>query len=296
MRGTAMIDYGLYGMIALYFIVLFIWMILLVTGYRKNIQVLDEKYLPRSQYPFRELLGIGLLLLKNARYESNRHRKKISQLKGAYGEKWGAFYYQINMAERVSYGLTLAMLGLLAVPASGEYLLLAVSPVLAAAGYFLAAGRVIDVVSKREEEILKQFPNVVSNLALLINSGMDTFNAWDNVAHSSEGLIYTEMRRTIQDMRTQGSSEIQAYIHFGSRCAVPRVTKFVSMLVQNIRKGSEDLSDFLAYESTVCWEEKKNRAKIQGEKAGNKLMIPIFMIMIGILVLIIGPLASNIGL
>lgn len=290
-----MIDYGFYGIIAVYFAILLVWIVLLVAGYRKNVQVMDEKYLPRNQYPFRELLGIGLLLLKNARFESNRDLKKISQLKGAYGEKWGAFYYQVNMAERLSYALTLAMLGLLAAPAAGEYILLAVSPVLAAAGYMLAAARVLDVIDRREEEIMKQFPNVVSNLALLINSGMDTFNAWDNVAHNSEGLIYMEMRRTIQDMRTQGVSEIQAYINFGTRCAVPKVTKFVSMMVQNIRKGSEDLSDFLAYESTVCWEEKKNRAKIQGEKAGNKLMVPIFMIMTGILVLIIGPLAGSIG-
>lgn len=290
-----MIDYGFYGILLLYFVGLFFWLILLITGYRKNIQVMDERYLPRSQYPFRELIGIGLLLLGKATFESNRDLKKISQLRGAYGEKWGAFYYQVNMAERVSYAVTLAVIGLLAAPATGEYILLVLSPVLAAVGYVLAASRVLDVIDKREEEIMKQFPNVVSNLALLINSGMDTFNAWDNVAHNSEGLIYTEMRRTIQDMRTQGDSEIQAYINFSTRCAVPKVTKFVSMMVQNIRKGSEDLADFLAYESSVCWEEKKTRAKIQGEKAGNKLMIPIFMIMIGILVLIMGPMASNLG-
>ncbi len=290
-----MIDYGFYGIIAVYFLLLFFWVIVLAAGYRENSHVMNEKYLPRSRYPFRELLGIGLLLLKHARYGRIRDLKRIAQLKGVYGEKWGAFYYQVNMAERLSYGLTLAMLGLLAAPAAGEYLLLVVSPVLGAAGYFLAAGRVTDVIARREEALLKQFPNMVSNLALLINSGMDTFGAWDNVAHSSDGLIYTEMRRTIQDMRTQGSSEIEAYIHFGSRCAVPRITKFVSMMVQNIRKGNENLSEFLAYESAVCWEEKKSRAKIQGEKAGNRLMIPIFMIMIGILVLIIGPLAGSIG-
>ncbi len=290
-----MIDYGFYGIIAVYFVLLFFWLVFLLAGYRKNRQVMDERYLPRSQYPLREILGIGLLFLGKARFERNRDLKKIAQLKGAYGEKWGAFYYQVNMAERLSWAVTLAMLGLLAAPATGEYVLLAVVPVLAVAGYMLSASRVLDVIAKREEEIMKQFPNVVSNLALLINSGMDTFHAWDNVAHNSDGLIYMEMRRTIQDMRTQGYSEIQAYINFGNRCAVPKVTKFVSMMVQNIRKGSEDLADFLAHESSVCWEEKKNRAKIQGEKAGNKLLIPIFMIMVGILVLIIGPLAGSIG-
>lgn len=290
-----MIDYGFYVILAVYFVLVCVWVILAAAGYRQNLSVMDERYLPRGQYPFREVTGIGLLLLRNAKFEGNRDLKTIARLKGAYGEKWGAFYYRINRAERLSYGITLAVAGLLVAPATGEYLLLAVSPVLAAAGYILAAGRVQDVIDEREDAILKQFPNVVSNLALLINSGMDTFNAWDNVAHSSEGLLYEEMRKTVQETRTAGISEIQAYINFGARCAVPRVTKFISMMVQNIRKGSEDLTEFLAYESTLCWEEKKSRAKIQGEKAGNKLMIPIFMIMLGILVLIIGPLAGSIG-
>jgi len=290
-----MIDYGFYVILAVYFIVVFVWFLLAAAGYGMNRSVMNERYLPRSKYPVRELIGIGLLLLRNVEFERNQDLKTIARLKGAYGEKWGAFYYRINRAERLSYGITLAAVGLLAAPATGEYLLLIVSPVLAAAGYLLAAGRVKDVIDEREDAILKQFPNVVSNLAILINSGMDTFKAWDTVAHNSEGLLYEEMRRTVQEMRTAGISEIKAYLNFGSRCAVPRVTKFISMMVQNIRKGSEDLTEFLAYESTLCWEEKKSRAKIQGEKAGNKLMIPIFMIMLGILVLIIGPLASNIG-
>ena len=178
---------------------------------------------------------------------------------------------------------------------AGEYLFILASPALAALGYILAMGGINDLIQDREKELMKQFPNMVSNLALLIGSGMDTYNAWEIIGRDGEGLLYKEMRETIKDMETQGTSEIQAYVNFGKRCAVPRITKFISMMIQNIRKGSDDLITFLAYESSLCWEEKKSSAKIQGEKAGNKLMIPIFMIMIGILVLIGGPLISNIG-
>lgn len=291
-----MIDYGFYILIALYFLLLMVWSILLLAGYHANTSVMNDRYLPRSRYPFRELLGIGLLLQRNYKFENIRDLHRITQLQGVYGEKWGVFYYKINMAERLSYSITLALACLLVAPATGEYLLLAVCPVAAVLGYTFALSRITDLIEAREKELMKQFPNVVSNLALLINSGMDTFTAWENIAQNAEGLIYEEMRKTIQDMRTQGSSEIQAYIHFGDRCSVPRIKKFISMMIQNIRKGNDDLIDFLTYESSFCWEEKKSNAKIQGEKASNKLMIPIFMIMIGVLILVMGPMASNLGL
>jgi tight adherence protein C len=217
-------------------------------------------------------------------------------MKGIYGEKWGVFYYRVNVAERIAYAFSLAVIGLLVAPLTGEIILVVLSPVLAVLGFILASGRVLDAVKQRETQILKQFPNVVSNLALLINSGMDTFSAWKMISENSEGILYEEMQNTITDMTTQGTPEIQAYVLFGKRCAIPRISKFIAMMVQNISKGSEDLIEFLIYESSICWTEKKNNAKIQGEKAGSKLMIPIFLIMVGILILILGPMASNLNL
>lgn len=293
-----MIDYGYYVILLIYFILLIVWSLLLIAGNIRHRAILTEKYLPRERYLFREVIAVGLVLaeLLHFTFDSKADLRRTSQLRGVYGEKGGTFYYRINVAERLAYASLAGVVGLLVPVIAGEYLFLLACPALAALGYILAMGRVNDLIQNREKEMMKQFPNMVSNLALLINSGMDTYNAWEIISRDGEGLLYEEMRETIKDMKTQGTSEIQAYVNFGSRCAVPRITKFISMMVQNIRKGSDDLISFLTYESSMCWEEKKSNAKIQGEKAGNKLMIPIFMIMIGILVLIGGPLISNIGL
>ncbi|MDL2301685.1 type II secretion system F family protein [Lachnospiraceae bacterium OttesenSCG-928-D06] len=292
-----MVKVSSYVIIVIYFIMFVFWVVLFLVGNKKNESIMIDKYLPRNKYPLRELIGVGLVILDCIHYsfESNNDMKRITQMKGVYGERWGVFYYKINVAERVAYGVTLMMVGLLIAPITGELLFILASPVLGVLGFILAMGRVTDVVKMREEEILKQFPNAVSNLALLINSGMDTFSAWETVALNNEGILFEEMQNTITDMKTQGTSEMQAYINFSSRCAIPRISKFISMMVQNIKKGSDDLIDFLIYESSVCWAEKKSSAKIQGEKAGNKLMIPIFMIMLGILILILGPLASSLS-
>lgn len=292
-----MIDYGYYVILAVYFVLLAIWSALLIFGNARHSAVLTEKYLPRQKYPLRELIAVGLVLAEVFRFQFNSKAdlKKTAQLRGVYGEKGGVFYYRVNVAERLAFAALGGLLGLLVPVIAGEYLFILASPALAALGYILAMGGINDLIQDREKELMKQFPNMVSNLALLIGSGMDTYNAWEIIGRDGEGLLYKEMRETIKDMETQGTSEIQAYVNFGKRCAVPRITKFISMMIQNIRKGSDDLITFLAYESSLCWEEKKSSAKIQGEKAGNKLMIPIFMIMIGILVLIGGPLISNIG-
>lgn len=294
---SGMVNWSLYIVLAVYFVLYTVWLLLLIIGNKKNNVIMTEKYLPRSRYPLRELIGVGLCLLNMVHYsfENTKDLKKMAKMKGTYGDRWGVFYYKINMAERMGYMLTLILLGLIVAPISGEMTLLVVSPGLGVLGYILAAGRVSDVINIREDAMMREFPNVVSNLALLINSGMDTFSAWENIAQNGEGIIYEEMRKTIADMKTQGTSEMQAYINFGTRCAIPRITKFISMMVQNIKKGSDDLISFLMYESSSCWSEKKNRAKIQGEKAGSKLMIPIFMIMVGILILIMGPMAANLG-
>ncbi len=293
-----MIDYGYYVILAVYFVLLAIWSALLIFGNARHSAVLTEKYLPRQKYPLRELIAVGLVLAEVFRFQFNSKAdlKRTAQLRGVYGEKGGVFYYRVNVAERLAFAALGGLLGLLVPVIAGEYLFILASPALAALGYILAMGGINDLIQDREKELMKQFPNMVSNLALLIGSGMDTYNAWEIIGRDGEGLLYKEMRETIKDMETQGTSEIQAYVNFGKRCAVPRITKFISMMIQTIRKGgSDDLITFLAYESSLCWEEKKSSAKIQGEKAGNKLMIPIFMIMIGILVLIGGPLISNIG-
>ena len=42
-----------------------------------------------------------------------------------------------------------------------------------------------------------------------------------------------------------------------------------------------------------AWEQKKQLVKRQGEKAANRLMIPVFMIFGGILVMVIVPIFAN---
>ena len=52
----------------------------------------------------------------------------------------------------------------------------------------------------------------------------------------------------------------------------------------------------LQEQSKECWELKQQLAKRQGEKASSKLMIPMAIMFIGILVMVVIPIFSNMGM
>ena len=210
-----------------------------------------------------------------------------------WGERYGEYYYRVNMAEKATYVLTFLMLTpLLGVIGEPLYMLFGVGA--AVIGYLYADRKISQVVSKREDEINRDFADMVSKMALLINAGMITREAWAEIAETGEGALYGEMRRAMVDMRN-GEPEIDCYIAFGNRCDIPMVKKFTSMLVQNISKGNRELVEFLKAESAVCWEEKKHYVRRQGEKVSSQLLIPLLMIMAGIFIMILIPMVSGLG-
>ena len=164
----------------------------------------------------------------------------------------------------------------------------------AAAAYYYYGTTVHDKIEKRTEEMLSEFSDVVSKLALLVNSGMILREAWERTAYSKEGIIYDEMRRSVITMQN-GDAETDALFAFGQRCVAPEIRKFSSTLIQGITKGNSDLAVLLTQQSKEVWELKKQHVHRQGELANNKLLLPMCLTFIGILIMVIVPVFSNIG-
>jgi tight adherence protein C len=80
------------------------------------------------------------------------------------------------------------------------------------------------------------------------------------------------------------------------RCSIPEIKKFTSTLVQGMTKGNHELVMLLKEQSKEAWEARKFNVKIQGEHAKSKLLIPISLMFLGILVMIIIPIFSNLGI
>lgn len=282
-------------LIMLYFLLAVVWIFLLNKGSKKHEMMIEP--LEIKKHPLKAFYPLGFEILEMIHYQYNtfQDKKRIEQAKIVYGERFGEYYYRVNMAEKVTYVATCVMISPVLGPLVGNNLFSLFGLVAGGFLFYYADTKITDVIKARENDLSRDFADMVSKLALLINAGMITREAWEDIAHTGEGTVYEEMRKAVFEMNN-GVSEIDAYLNFGNRCGVQFVKKFTSMLCQNLTKGNKELVDFLKAESAISWEEKKHYVKRKGEEASNKMMIPLGLILIGVFVMILVPVLGNMGI
>ncbi len=150
---------------------------------------------------------------------------------------------------------------------------------------------------KTRELIEQEYPIVLQKMIMYLSSGMNLRNAWikiyeDSIITKKINPLYEEINKMINELKT-GISEEAAYTNFSMRIAIPSITRFTSLLSQNLRKGSTDLTALLNEEAKIAFDERKRRARIKGEEAGTKLLLPMMMLMIVVMVLIMVPAFVN---
>jgi tight adherence protein C len=153
---------------------------------------------------------------------------------------------------------------------------------------------VSDRVIKRRDAISRQFPNVVSKLALLVTSGMIMSKAWKETAFSQEAELYQEMRKTSDELDNLVAPET-AYGNFITRCNTKETAKLASAILQNMSKGNAEIGRLLKDMAKEAWSERRHTAKRDSEKANSKLMIPTMLLFLAILVMIMVPIAMSFG-
>ena len=271
----------------------FVFIIFLLAGIKNNnmIAPLDSK-----EFPLCEIYGAGFVLLAILKYRftSKTERKRRQQIALIYGEQHSEYYLRVNAAERVTLSFLLVVLGFVFYGLTSEYLIVGVFLMFAFTAYYYISHLPQTTLEKKSTQILSDFADVASKLALLVNAGMIMREAWEKVAYTGESELYQEMQRVCVNMRN-GVSEIDAYTEFGTRCTSPEIKKFTSTIVQGLVKGNRELVEMIKQQSREIWEAKRHRVKQQGEKAASKLLIPICIMFIGIIIMIVIPIFSNLG-
>ncbi len=153
-------------------------------------------------------------------------------------------------------------------------------------------------IEKRNQQMLRDYPEIVNKLTLYLQAGMTVYGAWGKMVQDYEkrkekdsGLkryVYEEMLYTYREVQ-DGVPEMDAYLRFGKRCKLQRYMKFSALLVQNLRKGASGLLSLLEYEAQEAYEERKNIAKRAGEEAGTKLLFPMFLMLAIVMIIMIVP-------
>lgn len=274
-------------------VLLIIWLMFFFSGL-KYAQLFDG--LDENEYPFKEIYFLGYAIMEtfHYQYKSKHDRKLRKELSVLYGDKYAEYYIRVIYAQKVTLSFTLLLLAAPLYGFANDILASLVVVMFAGLAFYYFGTLTETKIMKRSEELLLDFSNVVSKLALLTNAGMILREAWEEVAYTGESTLYKEMQTAVDEMHN-GVSEIDAMFNFGSRCIIPEIKKFTSTIVQGMVKGNSELIIMLQEQSKEVWALKKQNVRRQGEKASSKLMIPMMLMFIGILIMVIVPVFANMG-
>lgn len=255
-------------------------------GNLKKVSVLDipgyvllRKISRINRSEFRKSIWTKCVELYGKKHADNKTRQLIARLLS---------YSSIGMAVSLSIGSIIMGTGNTTVGIA----VLTVGTLLVLVLVYALYDEVSDRVNKRRDAISRQFPNVVSKLALLVTSGMIMDRAWKETAYSQSSELYLEMQMTTEELENLVSPEA-AYGNFINRCNTKETSKLASAIMQNLSKGNAEIGALLKSMAKEAWLERRLIAKKDSEKANSKLMIPTMMLFIAILIMIMVPVAIN---
>lgn len=265
-----------------------IYVVLYLAGSKKYSAAVSN--IRQDCFPIADIFVVGIEvtdIFKLPAIKSNtKTRQKYAEL---FEKQYTEFYLMITRAAIISYVLLFLPLAFLFGAMTNEVamvvLVLLVPAVLALYVKMNIGGK----IKEQRDEILLDYPNVLSKLALLINAGMMLREAWATVSESGNRKLYREMQNVTKKVNN-GYSDIRAYEELADACKINEIKKFVSIICQNTEKGSSELTHILKELSVDAWTLKKNVAKVKGDAASGKLIIPVAISFVAILIMIMVPI------
>lgn len=156
---------------------------------------------------------------------------------------------------------------------------------------------------KRNNRLLLEYPEFVGKLQLMLCSGMSVRSAFSQIGKEYQKrkkkggkvqYVCEELLLALRKMEN-GMPETEALKFFGERCNLFCYKKLVSLVLQNLKRGTEGLRESMMNESRNAFEERKQTARKLGEEAGTKLLLPMMMMMGIVLVMIVIPAYFSFG-
>lgn len=149
----------------------------------------------------------------------------------------------------------------------------------------------------RKNEILQSYPEFVSRLKLYMGAGLTIRNAFLRIGRDyrqekrqtgRKKYLYEEVLISGYQL-SNGKREDWVYREWGRRCDVMCCRKLGFLLTSTLRQGNKKILSVLEKEVCFAWEERKNKAKKQGEEAGTKMLFPMLLMLLMVMFLILLP-------
>lgn len=155
---------------------------------------------------------------------------------------------------------------------------------------------------KRQEMLKRSYPWFVNEMVLLFGAGMQMKNILATLINEYEkstskgnargedyrGALIAELKKAYNSLEL-GMPEEQVYYHLGRRLKLPCYIKLMTLLEQNVKRGTKGLTNIFEQEEMNALEERKNLAKRYGEEAGTKLLGPMILLLLIVMLIVMIP-------
>ena len=155
--------------------------------------------------------------------------------------------------------------------------------------------------AERNEQMEDDYPGIVNRYALYYCAGMHPKTIWKEMCRDyrlklSKGMdrryAYEAMLKS-EAMMNDGIGDMDSLNEFALECRMKSYRKFVNLIEQVLIKGKDEMGKELKAEAEDAVNERLIRAKIKGEQAGTKLLLPMFMMLSVVLIIVIVPAFIN---
>jgi len=147
----------------------------------------------------------------------------------------------------------------------------------------------------QKKECLKYgLADFMDRTAILLDSGMPVWSALMSVVQNSDKAdpFAAEMEYAVKSFSGKDNCFYrpeECLEQMADRCSVLMVSSFVSLIIQNSRKGSDELASILKAQSGTFRTEQRNTAKKRAEEASTLLLIPTALVFAAILAMVATP-------
>lgn len=138
--------------------------------------------------------------------------------------------------------------------------------------------KVLKKATEIRERLKSEYPDMVKEFLLLLKVGLNVPMTFEKLAFENEGRVYEFMRISAADMKN-GADIRECIRKFGARCQLDEYLRFCAYIIQNIDKGSEKIISVLQSESDKAGAIEKNSVYKAGERAGEKLVFPLIVLL-----------------
>jgi len=220
-------------------------------------------------------------------------RRRIDRLL-AYAGRPAAWPPQRVAAMKVFLGLTIGVLAILYVRATGNPLLILLGVVATVLAYFVPELLVLSKGQERSQTIQLELADTLDQMTIAVEAGLGFDAAMSRAAKNGTGPLAEELTRTLQDIQ-MGQSRRQSYEALVGRTNVSDLKRFVRAIIQADQFGIA-VADVLRTQANEMRLKRRQRAEEKAMQVPVKVIFPLLLCILPVLfIVLLGPAVMDIA-